>query len=340
MTDRFDRRNEILTSFKNFCPYTIDLDYYKDVRNEFDVEEWIDVLLGAIDYNAEGYKSKAQKLTMISRLLPFVEKRLNIIELAPKGTGKSYVFGHVSKFGLLTDGGKVTRAKMFYDTSRRVPGFIIGNDFVVIDEVKLVQFGDMNEMRSIMQGYMEYGTFNIGGYDGKSDAGVVFLGNIHQNNMDEYTNMFVELPKIFQESALLDRIHGFIKGWDIPRMNDDLKINGWALNSEYFSSIMHLLREDISYRAIVDALVELPDHPDTRDTEAVKRICTAYLKLLFPNVRSPKDISMHDFNLYCLRPACKMRGIIKTQLGILDVEYRGKNVPQYSVKDLRNEDKL
>lgn len=329
-----------LTAFKNFCPYTIDLDYFKDVRNEFSIDEWIDILLGAIDYNADGYESKEQKLAMISRLLPFVEKRLNIIELAPKGTGKSYVFGHVSKFGLLTDGGKVTRAKMFYDTSKRVPGFIIGNDFVVIDEVKLVQFGDMNEMRSIMQGYMEYGTFNIGGYEGKSDAGIVFLGNIHQDNMDEYTNMFVELPKLFQESALLDRIHGFIKGWDIPRMNDDLKICGWALNSEYFSSIMHLLREDISYRAIVDALVELPDHPDTRDTEAVKRICTAYLKLLFPNVRSPKDISMHNFNLYCLRPACKMRGIIKTQLGILDVEYKGKNVPQYAVKDLRNEDNM
>ena len=185
---------------------------------------------------------------------------------------------------------------------------------------------------------MEYGTFNIGGYDGKSDAGVVFLGNIHQDNMDEYTNMFTELPKLFQESALLDRIHGFIKGWDIPRMNDDMKICGWALNSEYFSSILHHLREDISYRAVVDALVELPDGADTRDTEAVKRICTAYLKLLFPNVRSPKDITMHNFNLYCLRPACKMRGIIKTQLGILDIEYRGKSVPQFAVRDLSNED--
>ena len=327
-----------LTAFKNFCPYTIDLEYYKDVRNEFDIDEWIDILLGAIDYNASGYKTKEQKLAMLSRLLPFVEKRLNIIELAPKGTGKSYVFGHISKYGLLTDGGKVTRAKMFYDTSRRSPGFIIGNDFVVIDEVKLVQFGDVNEMRSIMQGFMEYGTFNIGGYDGKSDAGVVFLGNIHQDNMDEYTNMFTELPKLFQESALLDRIHGFIKGWDIPRMNDDLKVCGWALNSEYFSSIMHQLRDDIGYRAIVDALVEMPDSADTRDTEAVKRICTAYLKLLFPNVRSPKDISMHNFNLYCLRPACKMRGIIKTQLGILDVEYKGKGVPQFAVRDLSDED--
>lgn len=117
-------------------------------------------------------------------------------------------------------------------------------------------------------------------------------------------------------------------------MNDDLKVCGWALNSEYFSSIMHQLRDDISYRAIVDALVEMPD---SADTEAVKRICTAYLKLLFPNVSLPKDISMHNFSLYCLRPACKMRGIIKTQLGILDVEYKGKSVPQFAVRDLSDE---
>ena len=326
-----------LISFTNFCPYTVDLDYYKDVRSEFSIDEWIDILLGAVDYNADGYEDKMQKLAMLTRLLPFVEKRLNLIELAPKGTGKSYLFGHVSRYGVLTDGGKITRAKMFYDAAKRVPGFIMGNDFVAIDEVKLVTFGDVNEMRSIMQGYMEYGTFNFGGYEGKSDAGIVFLGNIAQDNMDEFNNMFSELPALFQESALLDRIHGFIKGWDIPRMNDDLKICGWALNSEYFSSILHLLREDASYRAIVDRLVEIPEHADTRDTEAVKRITTAYLKLLFPNVRKPEDISTKDFQKYCLRPAAKMRNIIKTQLGILDKEFKGKNVPAFSVRQFDEE---
>ena len=132
-----------LTDFKSFCPYTVDLDYYKDVRNDFTTSEWIDVILGAIDYNASGYDDEHQKLAMLMRLLPFVEKRLNIIELAPKGTGKSYLFGHVSKYGLLTDGGKVTRAKMFYDVGKKIPGFINGNDFVAIDEVKLVTFGDV-----------------------------------------------------------------------------------------------------------------------------------------------------------------------------------------------------
>ena len=326
-----------LISFTNFCPYTIDLDYYKDVRAEFSISEWIDVILGAIDYNADGYKNEDEKLAMISRLLPFVEKRLNLIELAPKGTGKSYLFGHVSKYGLLTDGGKVTRAKMFYDVAKKKPGFINDYDYVAVDEVKLVTFGDVNEMRSIMQGYMEYGSYNIGGYDGKSDAGIVFLGNIKQENMDEYMNMFTELPSLFQESALVDRIHGFIRGWEIPRMNDDLKISGWALNSEYFSTIMHLLRDDISYRAIVDQLIEVPSHSDTRDTEAIKRICTAYLKLLFPNVRNVHEISKFEFQKYCLRPAKKMREIIIRQLGYLDSEFKGKSVPAFSLRSFDNE---
>ena len=324
-----------LLKFTSFCPYSVDLDYYKDVRNEFTTSELIDVLLVTSDYNASGYDDELQKITMLTRLLPFVEKRLNLIELAPKGTGKSYLFGHISRFGVLTDGGKITRAKMFYDASKRIPGFIMGNDYVAIDEVKLVTFGDVNEMRSILQGYMEYGTFNFGGYEGKADAGIVFLGNIAQDNMDEYTNMFTELPSLFQESALLDRIHGFIKGWDVPRMNDDLKICGWALNSEYFSSILHLLRDDMSYRAIVDELIEVPEKADTRDTEAIKRISTAYLKLLFPNVREASDISSLDFNRYCLRPATKMRDIIKIQLGIIDKEFKGKSVPHFTVKENR-----
>ena len=118
-------------------------------------------------------------------------------------------------------------------------------------------------------------------------------------------------------------------------MNDDLKICGWALNSEYFSTIMHELRDDPSYRAIVDARVEVPEKSDTRDTEAIKRICTAYLKLLFPHVQRPGDITSRDFNMYCLKPAVEMRAIIKIQLGILDPEeFGGKTVPELSVKDI------
>ncbi len=321
-----------LVGFKNFCPYNVDLNYYKDMRSFFTTDEWIDVVLGAIDYNAMGYESKLQKLSMLTRLLPFVEKRINIIELAPKGTGKSYVFGHISKYGMLTDGGKVTRSKMFYDAARRKPGFICGPDFVAIDEVKLVSFGNENEMRSILQGYLEYGKFNSNGYDGESDAGLVFLGNIKEEKMNEYDYMLSELPNLFQETALLDRIHGFVKGWDIPRMNDELKMTGWALNSEYFCSILHELRDDTSYRAIVERITNVPDKADTRDTEAIKRVSTAFLKLLFPHVRNESDVDRQEFTDYCLTPAMRMRRIIKMQQGMIDTEYKGKDVPFLTVK--------
>ena len=323
-----------LISFKDFCPYTIDLDYFKEVRSEFSVEEWLDVILGAIDYNADGYDDEQQKLAMITRLLPFVEKRLNLVELAPKGTGKSYLFGRVSKFGWLSSGGVMSRAKMFYDINKHSQGLVCSNDFVVLDEVQTISFTDVDEMRAALKGYMESGIFTVGNYEGTANSGIVLLGNIKQESMDEYLNMFDELPAVFHESALIDRFHGFIKGWDIPRMHDDLKIQGWALNSEYFCTILHLLREDASYRAIVDQLVVVPEHSDTRDTEAVKRICTAYLKLLFPNVRRPKDISIKDFNRYCLKPAARMRNVIKRQLGFLDSEFKGKFVPDFSVKDV------
>lgn len=177
----------------------------------------------------------------------------------------------------------------------------------------------------------------VGIWDIENPNEVAFIANklsgmklfriLHKNT----ANMFEELPKVFHESALIDRFHGFIKGWNIPRMNDDLKIAGWALNSEYYCSIMHELRNDMSYRAIVDKLIQVPEAADTRDTEAVKRIATAYLKLLFPNVREPGDISVREFKRYCLDRARKMRDTVKYQLGILDVEYQGKDIPNFTI---------
>ncbi len=331
-----DNKGKIkLTAFNAFCPYEIDVDYYKDARREFSTSEWIDILLGAVDYNASGYLGdEEKKLTMLTRLLPFVEKRLNLIELAPKGTGKSYLFGRVSRFGWLSSGGVMSRAKMFYDQSKRTEGLIAGNDFVTLDEVQTISFTDVDEMRAALKGYLESGVFTVGNYEGTADAGVILCGNIQKEIMDTdgYSNMFAELPAVFHESALIERFHGFIKGWNIPRMNDDLKISGWALNSEYFCSILHELREDMSYRAVVDELIEVPEAADTRDTEAVKRIATAYLKLLFPNVRQAADIPASDFNRYCLDRARKMRDTIRYQLGVLDVEYRGKDLPVFSVR--------
>lgn len=331
-----------LLSFRNFCPYQTNLDYFKDVRQEFSIKEWINILLGAIDYNPDGYEVakikntqlpevETMKLTLLARLLPFLEKRLNLIELAPKGTGKSYIFGQVSRYGWLSTSDRITRSKLFYNMARRENGLIMQNDFLVLDEIQKTIFDE--GIGSPLQGYLEQGTFSIGNYSGSADCGMVLCGNIPQEIMrgDGHIYMFDKLPVIFHEPALIDRFHGFIKGWNIPRMNDDLKISGWALNSEYFTAILHNMRSDSSYRAIIDELILVPQGADTRDTEAIKRMTSAYMKLLFPNVRTPEDISKAQFERYCLRPAMTMRYIIKCQLGIMDGQYK-KDLPQLKSK--------
>ena len=323
-----------LIDYKDFCPYEVDLEEFKDARAAFSLDEWIDIILGAVDYNARGYGNRAQKLAVLQRLLPFVEKRINLMELAPAGTGKSYLFGQVSRYGWLVSG-KVSRAKLIYDLGRKQDGIVALRDFVALDEIREASYMQDEEIQAALQAIMENGKYRAGdNHEVNVDAGIIFLGNIKSAAMDEYNNMLVELPKPFHQAQFLDRIHGFIKGWELPRMNDDLKVCGWALNSEYFSSIMHELRDDPSYRAIVDAKIDMPAKADTRDTEAIKRICTAYLKLLFPHVRQACDISARDFNHYCLRPAMAMREIIRIQMGIADEKEAGKSVPYFSVKDV------
>lgn len=323
-----------LIDFSPFCPYTIDLDYYINARKFFSIDEWINVLLSAIDYNPSGYVSTKQKLTMISRLLPFVEKRVNLIELAPKETGKSYVYAQISKYGWLVSGGSISRAKMFFDINKRTQGLVSRYDYVALDEIQSIKFTDAMEMQGALKGYLESGEYRVGDYRGVGDAGMMLLGNIDSDLMNESQDMFMDLPEIFHESALLDRFHGFIKGWDIPKMKESLKANGWALNTEYFGEIIHMLRGELAYRAVVDQLLQLPKNSATRDTEAIKRICTGYLKLLFPDATDVSKMDIGLFETYCLEPAKEMRRVIKTQLGIMDPgEFRGMTIPDITIKE-------
>ena len=326
-----------LLEYKNFCPYTVNLDAFRNARKNFTIEEWLDVLLGAIDYNPEGYNDWVEKHTMPTRLLPFIEPRINLVELAPKGTGKSYLFGRVGKYGWLVSGGTLSRAKMFFDIAKKQPGLVATKEFVALDEIQSIEFPDPSEMQGALKAYMESGEATFGDKRVVGSAGVILLGNIPQDDMDVTKDMFRSLPVVFHESALLDRFHGFIQGRNIPRMNEKLKINAWALNTEYFSEIMHLMRsqsECLLYRSVVEDLIDYPVGADTRDTEAILRVCTAYLKLFFPHVTSAEMIDVSEFKRYCLRPAVQMRTIIRNQLQLIDPkEYGGKNVAVYSVKE-------
>ena len=325
-----------LVNFTPFCPYTIDLEYYTSARNQFSTEEWLDTLLTAIDYNPNGYVTQKQKLTMLSRLLPFVEKRVNLIELAPKETGKSYVYTQISKYGWLVSGGSISRAKMFYDIGKRTPGLVSSYDYVAFDEIQSIKFTDAMEMQGALKGYLEspLGEYRVGSSRGVGEAGLTLLGNIDSDLMDEDQNMFVDLPDIFHESALLDRFHGFIKGWNIPKMKESLKAEGWGINTEYFGEILHMLRNEVTYRSVVDQLLELPKHSATRDTEAIKRICTGFLKLLFPNATDVTKVNIAEFETYCLEPAKEMRRVIKKQLAIIDPgEFGGTTIPDITIKE-------
>lgn len=327
-----------MIAYKPFCPYQVDLDFYREARSEFNVHEWIDVVISAIDYNPDGYRdsegniSEESKLFFLRRLLPFVEKRVNLIELAPKGTGKSYVFEKISKRGWLISGGTVSRASLIYDNAKKTGGLLTRFDYVGFDEVQSITFEQPGQIQQALKHYMEFG--EIKGFDAMltADAGVIVLGNINADRFDINKNMVEHISEVFGESATLDRFHGFIPGWEIPRMTTGMIAQGWAINTEYFAEVMHALRDDLSYAAIVDELIDAPANADKRHMTAIKRLCTAFLKLLFPHVQTVDDISKEDFIHYCLEPAMEMRSVIYKQLCIIDSkEY---NVPSKRIPDV------
>jgi len=313
-----------MVDYKPFCPYSVDIDFFRKARAQFDIHEWIDVVLTAVDYNPEGYinengdVSEEMKLNFLRRLLPFVEKRLNLIELAPKGTGKSYVFEKISKRGWLISGGTVSRASLIYDNAKKTGGLLTRFDYVGFDEVQSITFEQPGQIQQALKHYMEFG--EIKGFDATlaADAGVIVLGNINAERFNINKNMVENISEVFGESATLDRFHGFIEGWKIPRMTTGLIAKGWAINTEYFAEVLHELRSDLSFAAIVEDMIVYKPSADKRDLTAIKRLCTAFMKLLFPHVQSRNDISKEDFERYCLDPALEMRGIIKKQLCIID----------------------
>lgn len=329
-----------MVDFKPFKPYIPDFEYYCEARTHFSNNEWIDFLIKCMEYNPDSsqFKSYTQKLLFLSRLLVFVEPNLNIVELAPKGTGKSYIFNNLSKYGWQISGGKVTRAKLFYDMNSNTPGIIPSYEFVSMDEIKTILFENKEEIQGALKNYLELGTFTVGKSKQTSQAGLILLGNIDLDDQRRPISKkyFIELPEVFHDTALLDRFHGFIEGWYLPRITEDLKLNGVALNVEYFSEVLSYMRTIASYSATVAEMLQIPRNADTRDTTAIIRLASAYMKLLFPHVRSKNDISIEDFTVYCFNPAFDKRQIVRKQLSLMDVEY-SEAMPDIRIKSMNGE---
>lgn len=333
-----ERGHVEMVKFKPFRPMQkLDINYIRNCRAQFTLEEWIDVLISAMEYTPTAFAGLTQKIEFLTRLLPFIEPRLNLIELAPKGTGKSYVFGNLSKFVWLVSGGKVSRAKLVYDKSTKAPGIMRFYDMVAFDEIQTITFSDNSEMQSFLKNYLEYGRATIDNYEFMSECGLMLLGNIllSENNEPLNYKYFDALPEVFKESALLDRFHGMIEGWLLPRVNVDMALQDWTLNVEFFSEVLHQMRTESVYSHIVDDLVDVPQGADMRHTKAVKRIATAYLKLLFPHVTSVDQVDLNDFNMLCLRPAVRRRDIVRQQCSNIDAETSfSKPIPEYRVKGM------
>lgn len=320
----------LMTTYKAFEPYRIDVSYYMEARENFTTEEWIDFLVATMEYNPEEF-SEEQKRELLSRLLVLVEPRLNMIELGPKGTGKSYVFNNLSKYAWLLAGGRTSRAKLFYNKATKQFGVMKNYDAVGIDEITTFQFSDPDEMQSIMKSYLEAGKAAVDNVMFQSECGLLLMGNIPlDKDMQPLNPSYVKsLPEMFRESATMDRFHGFIEGWKLPRLTKDHIIDGWVLNCEYFSSVLHLLRFSSEYDEMFGELVTVPHGCDLRDKKAVQRMATAYHKLLFPHIRSLADLEPEQIDVfkqlydqYCLQPAIYRRQIIRSQCHRIDKEFK------------------
>lgn len=321
-----------VTSYISFEPYKIDLDYFMQARQQFSLDEWIDVLITIMEYNAE-MLSQEQKILMISRMLALVEPRLNMIELGPKGTGKSYVYTNLSKYAWLLGGGKTSRARLFYNKATKQFGVIKNHDVVGMDEISTMTFAEPDEMQSILKVYLESGETKVDNIPFQSECGLVLLGNIPLNKdlKPQHAEYFRNLPEMFRESATLDRFHGFIEGWKVPRLNKSHIMEGWTLNIEYFSTILHILRSESNSDNLFELLVQTSEDCDLRDKKAIKRIASAFHKLLFPHVHSIDEIEQEDqenfkrlYAHYCLEPAINMRRIIRQQCHLLDKEFKAE----------------
>lgn len=323
-----------MVDYKPFKPYPqVDVDYFRSARRAFSTQEWMDVLLSCMEYDSAGFENLTQKLEFLTRLLIFVEPRLNVIELAPKGTGKSFVFGNLSKYGWLVSGGKVTRAKLFYDKTRQQNGIMKNHDFTVFDEIQTIEFQERAEIQAALKSYLESGKATIDNNEFTSECGLMLMGNIPLTNLRLPVNprYFDSLPQSFRDSALLDRFHCFIEGWLLPRINKGIIYKGWTLNMEYFSEILHTMRTQNIYNLLFDELVGYDKNADMRDFNGVKHVAVGYMKLLFPHWTATEDVNLEEFDTYCLQPAIQRRGIIKDQCHLLDPEFK-TTMPNFWLK--------
>lgn len=280
-------------------------------RNEFSTEEWKDFLLRSIGIEPSDLSAR-QKNALLLRMVPFVERNYNLVELGPRGTGKSHLFQQVSPYAHLISGGKATVAKMFVEnTAKGRRGLVCQYDVVCFDEVSGISF-DQKDGVNIMKGYMESGEFSRGKESIRADGSIVLVGNfdVDVEHQQRVGHLFGPMPpEMRDDTAFMDRIHAFLPGWDVPKINKDLVTNHFGLVSDFLSECWSQLRNQSRVSELQNR-VFFGGALSGRDTNAVNKTVSGLLKLLYPGAED----TVPDEDLeWAVRIAMEVRRRVKEQ---------------------------
>ena len=287
------------------------LETLSKARAEFTSEEWKSFLLRSIGIEPTGLNER-QKNALLLRMVPFVERNYNLVELGPRGTGKSHLFQQISPYAHLVSGGKATVAKMFVEnTARGRSGLVCQYDVVCFDEVSGISF-DQKDGVNIMKGYMESGEFSRGKESIRADGSIVLVGNfdVDVEHQQRVGHLFGPMPpEMRDDTAFMDRIHAFLPGWDVPKINKDLVTNHFGLVSDFLSECWSQLRNQSRVSELQNR-VFFGGALSGRDTNAVNKTVSGLLKLLYPSA----DVPVPDEDLeWAVRIAMEVRRRVKEQ---------------------------
>lgn len=279
-------------------------------RESFTLEEWKDFLIRSIGMEPSALEEKTKDALFV-RMIPFVERNYNAVELGPRGTGKSHLYQQISPYAHLVSGGKTTVAKMFVNMGSGERGLVCKYDVVCFDEVSGISF-DSKDGVNMMKGYMESGEFSRGKEPIRANGGVVMVGNfdVDVNHQQRVSHLFGPMPKEMRDdTAFMDRIHAFIPGWDFPKLNKSYFTTHFGLVSDFLSESWTRLR-DVNRVTSVLGRIDFGGALSGRDTSAVQKTLNGLLKLMQPNPEAPISDELLE---WALRIALQYRRRVKEQ---------------------------
>ncbi len=263
------------------------LDILFQGREFFNLQEWQDFLLRSIGMEPSSLSEKAKNVLFV-RMIPFVEKNYNMVELGPRGTGKSHIYQQVSPYSHLVSGGKTTVAKMFVNMGSGARGLVCKYDVVCFDEISGISF-DQKDGVNIMKGYMESGEFSRGKEPIRADGSMVLVGNFdvdveHQQRIGHLLGPMP--PEMRDDTAFMDRIHAYVPGWDFPKLEKNHLTQHFGLVSDFLAECWTRLR-NTSFVTQILPRVDFGGALSGRDTSAVQKTINGLVKLMQPNPETP-----------------------------------------------------